>query len=106
MAVENPGSCHHCTVFIMKSLLRWLTCHVSLSGADPCLPAPTLGVKEEKDWGDAGSLLDLKGRSPEVDILDLDDRDDAPHAPHGAPCRWASPPLPVVTVLQDSDSPI
>ncbi|KAK5918051.1 hypothetical protein CgunFtcFv8_002850 [Champsocephalus gunnari] len=38
-AIDNPGSCGHCTRFTMKSLRRRLARQASLSGQDPLMSA-------------------------------------------------------------------
>uniref|UniRef100_A0A1A8IW28 Uncharacterized protein n=1 Tax=Nothobranchius kuhntae TaxID=321403 RepID=A0A1A8IW28_NOTKU len=87
LALEVPGSCESCACFTLKSLRRRLARQASLSGKDPCLPAPgpppgdasehALPEPEqcaELSWG---SQLELAVPShPVEDVLELDYGDD------------------------------
>nr|XP_054591497.1 uncharacterized protein LOC129155783 [Nothobranchius furzeri] len=87
LALEVPGSCESCACFTLKSLRRRLARQASLSGKDPCLPAPgpppgdasehVLPEPEpcaELSWG---SQLEPAGPShPVEDVLELDYGDD------------------------------
>uniref|UniRef100_A0A1A8PZ04 ribonuclease H n=1 Tax=Nothobranchius rachovii TaxID=451742 RepID=A0A1A8PZ04_9TELE len=87
LALEVPGSCESCACFTLKSLRRRLARQASLSGKDPCLPAPGPPPGDasehvlpepvpcaELSWG---SQLELAGPShPAEDVLELDYGDD------------------------------
>ena len=51
-----------------QECLQMATCQVSLSGADPYLPAPTTGVEDENEWGDDVTVIPAAAASWDFDL--------------------------------------